>query len=86
LVISLNPLGYGEALKDLGAASNTVEQYTTSLQLKFAKPFTPVNWPAVAAAYDLRYLQKWYGSTIEQLRGAAISAGFTYTVTSTFKP
>ncbi len=85
-LISFNPQGYAEGLATLSASSFSDEQNKWQLQLHFAKPFTPINWPAVAAGYDLSYLRKWYGNTIQQLQAAAASGGFTFTITSTFHP
>jgi len=88
LISSLNPVGYADALTKLGAASTSDEVYNPYVPLKICKPFTPVNWATVHAFYDLSYLLKWYGPTIESLRAAAQAAGFAnkMTVLSTYHP
>jgi hypothetical protein len=87
-VSSTNPSGYSDALTKLAASSSSDESYNTYLQLHYEKPFAPINWTTVPAFYDLSYLRKWYGTTIESLRAAAQSAGFANKVTlvSTFHP
>jgi hypothetical protein len=83
---SLNPQGYTDALSKLGVGTINEEQYNPYIQLHFEKPFTPVNWAAVPVNYDLRYLEKWYGSTIEGLKAASSGAGFKYSILNTYKP
>lgn len=83
---SLNPDGYQDALSKLGVGSLNEEQYGPYIQLHFEKAFTPVNWPAVPVNYDLSYLEKWYGTTIEALKAAALAGGFTYSIVNTYKP
>lgn len=83
---SLNPDGYNSALHALGVGTLNEEQYNPYIQLHFEKAFTPVNWPAVPLNYDLSYLQKWYGTTIEELKAAAAAGGFTYTLITTYHP
>jgi hypothetical protein len=44
------------------------------------------NWNNANANYDLSYLRKWYGTTIQSLKTAAASGGFPYAVTLTYHP
>ncbi|MBN9381129.1 MAG: SusD/RagB family nutrient-binding outer membrane lipoprotein [Chitinophagaceae bacterium] len=83
---SLNPDGYKDALSKLGVGTLNEEQYNPYIALHFVKPFTPINWAAVPVNYDLSYLEKWYGNTIEELKAAAQASGFTYSISNTYKP
>lgn len=85
-ISSLNPDGYKDALSKLGVGTLNEEQYNPYIQLHFVKPFTPVNWAAVAVNFDLTYLEKWYGNTIEELKAASQAGGFNYTIVNTYKP
>ncbi|WP_431218012.1 hypothetical protein ACQ86N_30735 [Puia sp. P3] len=44
------------------------------------------NWTNPNAFYDLSYLRKWYGTTIQALQTASAAGGFKYTVTLTYHP
>jgi hypothetical protein len=81
---ALNPAGYNSAVKELG--TNRADDYDPDQQLQFALPFTVPNWNNANANYDLGYLRKWYGTTVQSLKIAAASGGFTYTVTLTYHP
>jgi hypothetical protein len=83
-VVNLNPEGYQSALKEMG--TNRVDDYDIYQQLHFAKPYTVPDWNAAPATYDYRFIQKWYGTTIEELRQAAETKGFTFTVNQTYHP
>jgi hypothetical protein len=62
-------------------------EYNPDIQLNFAIPNRISDWNTLApTGFDTRYLQKWYGPNIESLKAAAASAGFTYTVSSTYLP
>jgi hypothetical protein len=83
-LISLNPQGYTDAMAKLNlpVGSETINNYTA---LKFIAPFTVINWDAVPAQYDYSSVQKWYGTTIQELKAAALAAGFTYQLILTYK-
>jgi hypothetical protein len=81
---ALNPAGYNSAVKELG--TNRTDDYDPDQELQFALPFTVPNWNNANANYDLSYLRKWYGTTIQSLKAAAASGGFPYTVTLTYHP
>lgn len=85
-LITYNVSGYNQALQLLGVSSQSDEQYNPYLNLRFAKPFKPINWAVAPASYNLRYLQKWYGPTIQELKSAAIAGGFAYTLVRTYHP
>ena len=87
-MLSLNPQGYTDALAKLGSlgVSPAGTDYDAQITLKFAAPVVNKDWNSVNATYDARYVQKWYGTTIEQLRQAALSVGFTPVVLKTYKP
>lgn len=74
----LNPIGYNDALSQLGAVSNDLNPY---IPLKFVKDYTVPDWNAVPALYSTKYMTKWYGNTIQSLQ----AAGVTFTKISTFK-
>jgi hypothetical protein len=69
-----NPQGVADGVKLLGAYD-----YPQTV-LKFAKPYTPINWGTAHAFYDYTELEKWYGKTIQSLT----AAGITYTETSKY--
>lgn len=71
---SSNPLGVADGVKLLGG-----QDYPQTV-LKFAKPYTPVNWGAAHGFLDYTEMQKWYGTTIESLT----AAGVAYTETSKY--
>lgn len=83
-VSTLNPSGYQSALKALG--TGRADDYDPDQQLHFAQPFTVPDWNSANANYDLSYLRKWYGTTIQSLQTAAATGGFKYTVTLTYHP
>lgn len=78
-LISLNPVGYKDALTKLGmVAPNDSDP---SVYLKFETPYTVLNWVPQSANYHMAYLNKFYGTTIEELQAAGIS----YTLISKYK-
>ncbi|HMF73180.1 MAG TPA: SusD/RagB family nutrient-binding outer membrane lipoprotein, partial [Flavitalea sp.] len=81
---NVNPTGYNDALGKLKipVGAETTNGY---YPLNFMIPHTVKDWNAVTPQFDNSYIRKWYGSTIDSLKAAAISSGFTYTITSTFK-
>ncbi|HWK04767.1 MAG TPA: SusD/RagB family nutrient-binding outer membrane lipoprotein [Puia sp.] len=81
---ALNPDGYNSAVQELG--TTRADDYDPDQQLKFALPFTVPDWNNANANYDLSYLRKWYGMTIQSLKAAAASGGFPYAVTLTYHP
>jgi hypothetical protein len=78
----LNPNGYRSAIQALG--TNRADDFDPDQPLHFALPITPTNWTNPNAFYDLSYLRKWYGNTIQSLKAASASGGFKYIVTSTY--
>ncbi len=80
----LNPNGYRSAIQALGTPR--ADDYDPDQQLHFALPFTVPNWTNPNAFFDLSYIKKWYGPTIQSLKAASASGGFKYTVTSTYHP
>lgn|GEM_PF-457873 len=76
--LQLNPVGYNDALSQIGATGNDFNPY---IALKFVKNYTVPDWNAMPATYNTQYLQKWYGNYIQDLT----SAGVKYTVTKTYK-
>ncbi|MBV7531109.1 SusD/RagB family nutrient-binding outer membrane lipoprotein [Chitinophaga sp. sic0106] len=83
-VVNLNPVGYQGAIREMGAARG--DDYDIYQSLHFAKPYQVPEWDKVDARYDYRLIQKWYGSTIEELKVAAATGGFRYTVIQTYRP
>lgn len=77
-VLALNPQGYMDALQKLGTSTDDFNPY---LNLKFMIPYTVPDWNNAPAQYDMRYVRKWYGNTIQDLQ----SAGIPYTVLNTFQ-
>jgi hypothetical protein len=80
----LNPSGYQSAIQLLG--TQRADDYDPDQTLHFALPFTPTNWTNPNAFYDLSYLRKWYGTTIQSLQAAAASGGFKFGLVSTYHP
>lgn len=83
-VVNLNPVGYQSALKELGVSRT--DDYDIYQPLHFAKPYTVPDWNSEPAAYDYRFIQKWYGATIQELAAAAQRDGFRYVITQTYHP
>ena len=81
---TLNPSGYQSALKSLGVTR--ADDYDPDQSLHFAAPYTMPNWTNPNAFYDLSYLRKWYGTTIQSLQAASATGGFKYTLTLTYHP
>jgi hypothetical protein len=83
-VQTLNPNGYRSALQALG--TTRADDFDPDQTLHFAAPYTMPNWVNPNAFYDLSYLKKWYGTTIQSLQASAAGGGFTYKVTLTYHP
>ena len=81
---TLNPTGYQSALQALGVTR--ADDFDPDSRLHFAAPYTMPNWTNPNAFYDLSYLRKWYGTTIQSLQAASATGGFTYKTTSTYHP
>lgn len=77
--VKLNPKGYADALEQLGIGGS-VNDWFPYVQLNFEKPFKVRNWDAATPHYNMDYVQKWYGNTIQSLD----SAGVPYTVVAAF--
>lgn len=61
-----NPKGYAGVVAKLGGLDVPVTP------LKFSVTYTHKTWANVTAFYDPKYIQKWYGTTIESLTAAGI--------------
>ncbi|HMI03449.1 MAG TPA: hypothetical protein VK541_13250, partial [Pedobacter sp.] len=61
-----NPTGYNNAIAKFGAND------LPTVSLKFAKPVVRRDWNTARAFYDPKYIQKWYGPTIQSLAAAGI--------------
>jgi hypothetical protein len=85
-VSAQNPVGYDGALKQLGIPNFTEETTNPYNNLKFAMPYTVPDFNAMKVYYDLSGMNKWYGGTIQSVRAAGVSSGFTVIVTKTYKP
>lgn len=86
-ILAQNPGGYQSALDLLGINNTNIETTNPYVKLKFEVPYTIPDWNARPAAYNYAYIQKWYGTTIQQLNAAAAAGGFTNLVkiTKTYK-
>lgn len=74
----LNPIGYADALTQLGIGGQVDDRYPY-VALHFEVPFTVKDWNAVVPHYNTAYVQKWYGNTVQALD----SAGVPYTLLTT---
>lgn len=89
---TLNTQGYNQAVSFLqadpvnaGLIANN--EYDPDIQLNFAIPNKIADWNTLApGGFDLRYISKWYGTTIQQLQAAAAAGHFPYTIVSTYHP
>ncbi|SDS47738.1 Starch-binding associating with outer membrane [Mucilaginibacter mallensis] len=72
---SVNPVGAADGTKKLGGSD-----YPTTV-LQFSKTYTHTNWATVVAFYDDSYIQKWYGTTIQQVQAVP---NIKYTVLSQY--
>ncbi len=84
-VSAQNPIGYANALTQLGIPNFTEETTNPYNRLKFASPYTVPNYDAATVFYDQSGMNKWYGNTIESVRAAGVSSGFTVNIISRFK-
>jgi hypothetical protein len=71
-----NPLGVADGVKLLGGSDYP------STQLKFAKPYTYVDWSTIVVSPNVDYsmLEKWFGTTLESLQ----ASGTKYTEISKY--
>jgi Starch-binding associating with outer membrane len=89
---TLNTNGYNQAVAFLAAnplnsGLVTSNEYNPDIQLNFAIPNKIADWNTLApGGFDLRYISKWYGTTIQSLQAAAASANFPVKVVSTYLP
>jgi hypothetical protein len=89
---TLNTPGYAQALTFLNADPANAgliiaNEYNPDILLNFGLPNLVANWNNLApTGYNLSYLEKWYGSTIQSLQAASASAHFPYTLVSTYLP
>ncbi|MES2277871.1 MAG: SusD/RagB family nutrient-binding outer membrane lipoprotein [Bacteroidota bacterium] len=63
-----NPQGYASGLKFLGGTD------FQATRLVFEPNYTAVDWTKVSAYYDISYVQKWYGTTIQATQAAIVPA------------
>lgn len=76
---TLNNVGYQDALIKMGASTN--DDYYPFILLKMEAPYSVTDWAPESAFYDLSYLQKFYGSTIEEIDAVNVP----YTIISKYK-
>jgi hypothetical protein len=62
-----NPLGLQDGIKLLGGPD-----YATT-QLKFAKPYSHIDWNSIRVILDYSMMQKWYGTTVESVKAAGVT-------------
>lgn len=70
----LNPTGYANGVKLLGGPD------ITTTPLKIEPAFTPTDWTKILPFYDMTFVEKWYGTHIEDLT----AAGVKYTLINTY--
>jgi len=73
--VSTNPIGYANGVKLLGGTGDFV--FTP---LKIEPAYTHPNWAAAHAFVDQTFVEKWYGTTIQDLQ----AQGIKYTVLNTY--
>ena len=89
---TLNPIGYNQAVADLQANPSNAglianNEYDPDIHLNFAIPNKVADWNTLGpGGFDLRYISKWYGSTIQSLQTAAAAGHFPYTIVSSYLP
>lgn len=71
---SVNPKGYANGVKLLGGPDQT------NIPLKIEPAYTPTDWTKAVPFYDISFVQKWYGTHIEDLT----AAGVKYTLLNTY--
>lgn len=87
---TLNPNGYNQAVmflqaSPLNAGLLSSNEYNPDIQLNFAIPNKIADWNTLSpTGYDLRYISKWYGTTIQSLQAAAAAGHFPVTIVSTY--
>lgn len=70
-----NPQGYLNAMARFGGND------LPTVLLNFAKPIVRRDWNTATAFYDAKYIQKWYGTTVQSLD----AAGIPYLLVNKFK-
>lgn len=70
----LNPTGYSNGVKLLGGPDYIITP------LKIEPAYTPIDWTKKLPFYDQTFVEKWYGTHIQDLT----AAGIKYTVLSTY--
>lgn len=85
-LVSLNPEGYADAMTQLGLVGTSSEAINNTVALKFMKPHETINWNDVPAQYDYSLVQRWYGTTVQELDAASKASGFTWKIIATYKP
>lgn len=65
----INPVGVTNAVKSLGATS---DYFFTHLKIEPA--YTPIDWTKKLPFYDISFVQKWYGTTLEATQAAVGTA------------
>lgn len=76
---TLNPVGYKDALVKLGIGG-AVNDDNPAVALRFEAPYRVTEWETVPAAYDTKFIQKWYGPTFEDLK----KSGVTFTIVTKY--
>ncbi|MFA6085659.1 SusD/RagB family nutrient-binding outer membrane lipoprotein [Mucilaginibacter sp.] len=67
--ITNNPQGYATGLKLLGGKD------LQATRLSFEPAYTPIDWSKVPAYYDISFVQRWYGNTIQDAQAGIVSQG-----------
>jgi hypothetical protein len=77
---AINPIGYAAGVKLLSNGQDFV-----NTPLAFEPPYTPINWLNAHPFYDISFVQKWYGTTIQSTAAGLLAAGYKpYTQTSQY--
>lgn len=75
-VINFNVPGYNEAVAKLGG-----DEKNPYINLEFLQPLARKDWDKVPAAINFAFIQKWYGSDMQQLA----ASGAKYTLVRAYK-
>lgn len=72
---TVNPVGYADGVKLLSNGQDLI-----NTPLKFETAYTPTNWLNARPFYDISFVQKYYGTHIQDLT----AAGIAYNLVSTY--
>jgi hypothetical protein len=64
-----NPQGYATGVKLLGG------QDLQATRLSFEPVYTPIDWSKVAVYYDISFVQRWYGPTMQDAQAGIVAQG-----------